>query len=79
MISKKVTSSTDWIHLQKRLIQVENFDSKRREFKSFFCFVFSLQKVLARVCITLTDTVIRLEHLTDTIGHGVAVEVRIKQ
>jgi len=38
-----------------------------------------LRKVLARVCITLTDTVIRLEHLTDTIGHGVAVEVRIKQ
>lgn len=64
---------TDWIHLQKRLIQVK-FQNLIYHFPYFLS-----PKVLARVCITLTDTVIRLEHLTDTIGHGVALEVRIKQ
>lgn len=39
-----------------------------------FCFL-----VLARVRVTLTDTVIRLEHMIDKTDHGVALEIRIKK
>lgn len=35
--------------------------------------------VLARVRVTLTDTVIRLEHMIDNTDQGVALEIRIKK
>ncbi len=58
--------------MQQQLIPVIN--KKKRIFIKFFCF-----KVLARVRVTLTDTVIRLEHLIDNSDHGVAFEIRIKK
>ena len=53
-------------------------DSSNSEKNHLSYFQFSLV-VLARVRVTLTDTVIRLEHLIDNSDHGVALEVRIKK
>ena len=39
----------------------------------------ALLLVLARVRVTLIDTVIRLEHLIDQTAQGVALEIRIKK
>ncbi len=36
-------------------------------------------EVLARARVTLTDTVIRLEHLINNTDHGVALEIRINK
>jgi hypothetical protein len=42
-------------------------------------FLFFNILVLARVRVTLTDTVIRLEHLINNGDNGVALEIRIKK
>ncbi|CAF3761845.1 unnamed protein product [Rotaria sordida] len=42
-------------------------------------FAATLDSILARVRVTLTDTVIRLEHLINNGDHGVAFEIRIKK
>ncbi len=62
--------------MQQQLIQVKEEEK--------FLFLFNKKnnlffKVLARVRVTLTDTVIRLEHLINNSDHGVALEVRIKK
>lgn len=57
----------------QQLIQVRKYFIE----KNILLFLFF--KVLARVRVTLTDTVIRLEHLINNSDHGVALEVRIKK
>ncbi|CAF0936928.1 unnamed protein product [Adineta steineri] len=42
-------------------------------------FAATIDSILARVKVTLIDTVIRLEHLIDNNDHGVALEIRIKK
>ena len=50
------------------------FVDRTKKKKSFLSIL-----VLARVRVTLTDTVFRLEHLIDNGDHGVALEIRIKK
>ncbi len=54
--------------------QTFNFQEDHFHFGMFFNIL-----VLARVRVTLTDTVIRLEHLINNGDNGVALEIRIKK
>ncbi len=55
-------------------------DSSKQIKKISFCILMKFSfEVLARVRVTLTDTVIRLENLINNSDHGVALEIRIKK
>ncbi|CAF0882237.1 unnamed protein product [Didymodactylos carnosus] len=58
---------------------LKNEIEENQSYQGLETFAATIDSILARVRVTLTDTVIRMEHLINDDDHGVALEIRIKK
>ncbi|CAF0862579.1 unnamed protein product [Didymodactylos carnosus] len=58
---------------------LKNEIEEDQSYQGLETFAATIDSILARVRVTLTDTVIRLEHLINDDDHGVALEIRVKK
>lgn len=79
-ISSMSSSMTTSLQLAKDCLESEKVDSSKTEqIEGVQKFAHMIDSVLSKVRVTLTDTVVRLEHQPEGSSKGVALELRIKR